>query len=82
MFVGQIVKLDVAARTAVVAKEDGTQMTVQFSDRAVIEVSEPATTGMMAGTLADLRVGYHVRVEEHEHLTADSCHCHALSSIS
>lgn len=81
MAIGQIKKLDVAANEAVIAFEDGREVTVAFAPGANIEVHEPATMGTMAGTLADLQIGYWVEAEIHE--PADhACSCSSLVCVS
>lgn len=77
----QIRKLDHANRVAVVATEDGRELTLTFPANANIEVYEPATIGMMGGTLEDLREGYWVDVEISQP-TAGSCSCTSLVSVS
>jgi hypothetical protein len=78
---GQIRQLDPANRLAVISLEDGREVTVTFSQQANIEVREPATMGMVGGTLEDLRVGYWVAAEIHEHSQAP-CSCSSLVCIS
>ncbi len=82
MVQGQIRRLDPAARLAVIALEDGREVTVTFPPHANIEVHEPCTMGTMGGTLDDLRVGYWVSVALHEHAEATPCSCSALVCIS
>jgi hypothetical protein len=78
---GQIRKLDLVADSAVIALEDGREVTVTFPPGANIEVHEPATMGTMGGTLADLQVGYWVDATIHEH--ADhACSCTSLLCVS
>lgn len=81
MIQAQIKKIDHAARQAVVATEDGRELTLAFSEHANIEVYEPATAGTMGGTLDDLREGYWVEVEIHEHAQGP-CSCTSLICIS
>jgi hypothetical protein len=78
---GQIRQLDPSNRRAVIALENGREVTVTFAPTANIEVLEPATLGTMGGTLEDLRVGYWVEAELHEHGN-DSCSCSSLICIS
>jgi hypothetical protein len=78
---GQIRRLDPAARLAVIALDDGREITVTFPPGANIEVSEPCTMGTMGGTLEDLRVGYWVSVATHEH-GDNACSCSSLVCIS
>jgi len=73
----QIKKVNPAARQAVVATEDGREVTLAFPADANIEVYEPATTGTMGGTLEDLKEGYWVNVEFHENAQGP-CHCTSL----
>ena len=81
MVQGQIRHLDVAGRSAVIALDDGREVTVTFPPDAGIEVREPATMGTMGGTLEDLKVGYWVEVDLHEHGEA-LCSCHSLVCVS
>ncbi|MGH7399297.1 MAG: hypothetical protein ACRELW_17365 [Candidatus Rokuibacteriota bacterium] len=81
MIQAQILKLDPANRTAVVATEDGRELTLDFPPDANIEVYEPATIGTMGGTLADLQEGYWVEVELHER-GEGVCSCTSLVSVS
>ena len=81
MVTGQIRKLDLANRLAVIALEDGREVAARFPDGANIEVLEPATMGTMGGTLEDLKVGYWVQAELHEHGN-NSCSCSSLVCIS
>ena len=79
--VGQIRQLDPVRRQALIALEDGREVSVTFPVDANIEVHEPATMGTMGGTLEDLQVGYWVEAELHEH--ADKpCSCTSLLCIS
>lgn len=78
---GQIRQLDPARRVAVIALEDGRELTVTFSPDANIEVLEPATLGTMGGTLEDLKVGYWVEASLHEH-GDNACSCHSLICLS
>lgn len=79
--VGQIRQLDPAKRVALIALEDGREVSVTFPAEAHIEVHEPSTTGTMGGTLEDLRVGYWVEADFHEHADK-SCSCTSLLCIS
>ena len=81
MALGQIKTLDVASGRAVIAFEDGREMTVSFTPGANIEVIEPTTMGTMGGTLADLRVGYWVEATVHEH-GDHACSCSSLVCVS
>ena len=81
MVQGQIRQLDPVNRLAVIALDDGREVTVTFPVEANIEVLEPATMGTMGGTLEDLRVGYWVEAELHEHGN-NSCSCSSLICIS
>jgi hypothetical protein len=74
---GQIRQLDPQNRTAVIGLEDGRDVTVTFPQGANIEVLEPATMGTMGGSLEDLKVGYWVEAELHEH-GAGACSCSSL----
>jgi hypothetical protein len=56
-------------------------VTVTFPVEANIEVLEPATMGTMGGTLEDLKVGYWVEAELHEH-GGNACSCSSLICIS
>lgn len=78
---GQIRQLDPAKRLAVIGLEDGREVSVAFPPKANIEVREPSTLGTMGGTLEDLRVGYWVNVEIHEH-AHNACSCSSLVCIS
>ncbi len=77
MVTGQIRHLDLASRLAVIALDDGREVSVTFPAGANIEVLEPATLGTMGGTFADLQVGYWVEAELHEHGEA-ACSCTSL----
>jgi len=79
--VGQIRQLDPAKRQALIALEDGRQVTVSFPAGANIEVREPTTMGTMGGTLEDLRTGYWVEVDLHEP-AGRACSCASLVCIS
>lgn len=81
MVQGQIRQLDPAKRLAVIALDDGREVTVTFPAKANIEVLEPATMGTMGGTLEDLKVGYWVNAEIHEHGNTP-CSCSSLVCIS
>ncbi len=81
MVQGQIRQLDPARRTAVIVLEDGREVSVTFPPKANIEVREPATMGTMGGTIEDLKVGYWVNVELHEH-GSTPCSCSSLVCIS
>lgn len=81
MVQGQIRQLDPAKRLAVIALDTGREVAVTFPVGANIEVLEPATMGTMGGTLEDLRVGYWVEVELHEHGN-NTCSCSSLICIS
>lgn len=81
MVQGQIRQLDPTRRTAVIVFEDGREVSVTFPPKANIEVREPATMGTMGGTIEDLKVGYWVNVEIHEHGSAP-CSCSSLVCIS
>jgi len=78
---GQIRQLDPAKRLAVIALDDGREVAVTFPVEANIEVHEPATMGTMGGTLEDLKVGYWVEAELHEHGN-NPCSCTSLICIS
>lgn len=77
MVTGQVRHLDVAGRRVVLGLEDGREVTVTLPAEANIEVLEPCTMGTMGGTLEDLRVGYWVEAELHEHGEA-ACSCSSL----
>jgi hypothetical protein len=79
--VGQIRQLDPVKRQALIALEDGRQVTVAFPAGANIEVREPTTMGTMGGTLDDLQTGYWVDVDLHEQAGA-ACACSSLVCIS
>lgn len=81
MVQGQIRQLDLGKRLAVIALDDGREVTVTFPATANIEVREPATMGTMGGTLEDLKVGYWVNAEIHEH-GSNPCSCSSLVCIS
>jgi hypothetical protein len=78
---GQIRRIDPAQRLAVIALEDGREVTVTFHPDANIEVVEPATLGTMGGTLEDLKVGYWVEAALHEH-GGNACSCQSLVCLS
>ena len=77
MVYGQIRHLDPASRLAVIAVEDGPEVSVTFPAGANIEVLEPSTMGTMGGSFADLKVGYWVEAQIHEHGDAP-CSCPSL----
>lgn len=81
MIHAQIRKLDPTNRRAVVATDDGRELTLDFPVHANIEVYEPCTTGTMGGTLADLREGYWVNVAIAEP-SGGVCCCTSLVSES
>lgn len=81
MIQGQIRQVDPLKRLAVIALDDGREVTVTFPVGANIEVHEPATMGTMGGTLEDLQVGYWVEAELHEHGN-NTCSCSSLICIS
>lgn len=66
---------------AVIALDDGREVTVTFPVGANIEIPEPATLGTMGGTLEDLKVGYWVQAELDEHVSS-ACSCTSLLCIS
>ncbi|MBI4241278.1 MAG: hypothetical protein HY613_06140 [Candidatus Rokubacteria bacterium] len=78
---GQIRQLDPGKRLAVILLDDGREVSMTFPPQANIEVREPATLGTMGGTIGDLKVGYWVNVEIHEHAGAP-CSCSSLVCIS
>jgi hypothetical protein len=78
---GQIRKLDPTNRLAVIALEDGREVSLRFPANANIEVREPATLGTMGGSLEDLQVGYWVSAEIHEH-DEGRCSCSSLICTS
>jgi hypothetical protein len=82
MVEGTIRSIDHKQRTAVIETRDGREISVHFPPNARFEVSEPATTGMMGGTLEDIGVGYLVHADIHELGTADPCHCASVVCIS
>lgn len=81
MVSGQIRQLNSAKRLAVIALDDGREVTVTFPPNANIEVREPCTMGTMGGTMDDLQVGYWVQVKIHEHGNS-SCSCSSLVCVS
>jgi hypothetical protein len=82
MLQGKIRKLDVAERTLVVEMADGRHLTTIVPENANIEVSEPNTMGVIAGTLEDLGVGYLVELDIHDATEGHPCTCMNLVSIS
>ena len=82
MLEGTIRKLDLDNRTAVIAVDDGKELTVKFPEGLVIGVSELETVGTMGGDLEDLDVGYIVEFEVHDHQEDGTCTCLSLESIS
>lgn len=82
MIEGQIKKIDLAHRSAVIATQDGQELTLTFPSGANIEVHEPATMGTMGGDLEDLKEGYFVEVELGAHDANGACHCISLVCIS
>ena len=84
MLQGKIRKVDMEARTVVVATTDGREVTATVPESMIIEVSEPETMGTMSGTLADLEVGYLVEfnIHEHEGQASDACTCTSLTCVS
>lgn len=81
MVQGQIRHVDLPNRLAIIALDDGRDVTVTFPQGANIEVLEPATMGTMGGTLDDLKVGYWVQVTLHEH-GRNACSCSSLVCLS
>jgi hypothetical protein len=81
MVQGQIRQLDPVKRVALIALEDGREVSVTFPADAHIEVREPTTMGTMGGTLEDLKVGYWVEASLHEHGDS-SCSCTSLLCTS
>jgi hypothetical protein len=78
---GQIRTIDPAGHTAVIALEDGREVSVTFAPDANIEVVEPCTLGTMGGTLEDLKVGYWVEASLAEH--GDRlCSCTSIQCLS
>ena len=82
MVEGTIRSIDHKQRTAVIETRDGREISVSFPANARFEVSEPATTGLMGGTLDDIGVGYVVQADIHEHGSASPCHCSTVVCIS
>ncbi len=78
---GQIRQLDPTKRLAVIALDDGREVTITFPPKANIEVREPCTMGTMGGTFQDLQVGYWVNVDIHEHGN-NPCSCSSLVCVS
>jgi hypothetical protein len=78
---GQIRKVDPARHTAVIALEDGREVSVTFAPDANIEVMEPATLGTMGGRLEDLKVGYWVEATLSEP-GSQACSCTSIQCLS
>jgi hypothetical protein len=78
----QIRQLDPARRTALIALEDGREVSVSFPAQANIEVLEPTTLGTMGGTLDDLKVGYWVEARLADEQGEAPCSCHSLRCLS
>ncbi len=81
MALGQIRKVDPANHVAVIALDEGREVTVTFSPDANIEVVEPCTLGTMGGSLEDLKVGYWVEATIHEQ-DGRACSCTSLVCLS
>jgi len=77
----QIRRIDLPNQTVVVAIEEGREVALQFHPDSNIEVYEPASTGTVGGTLADLREGYWVRIAFDER-QGGPCHCSSLVCVS
>jgi hypothetical protein len=77
----QIRRIDLPAQTVVVSTEDGREVALHFHPDSNIEVYEPASTGTVGGTLADLREGYWVRVA-FDPREGEACHCSSLVCVS
>ena len=77
MVYGQIRRLDPAGRLAVIALDGGREVSVTLPPGANIEVLEPTTMGTMGGSFEDLRVGYWVEAQIHEH-EETACSCTSL----
>jgi hypothetical protein len=73
--------IDLPGQTVTVTTEDGRDVTLAVHEGSNIEVFEPATMGMMRGTLGDLREGYWVKVAFDER-AGGACRCSALVCVS
>jgi hypothetical protein len=77
----QIRRIDLRARTVLVATDEGREVALHVPAGANVEVYEPATGGTMGGTLGDLREGYWVRVDFDER-PGGACHCTSIVCVS
>jgi hypothetical protein len=82
MIAGTIRSIDHAGRTAVVLTADGREVSVYIPLNTHIEVNEPASGGMMGGTLEDIGVGHQVSLDVKEGADAVASQCINLVSIS
>lgn len=82
MIHGQIIHIDVESSSATIRTEAGEEHLVRFTQDTDIEVAEPCTLGTMGGTVADLTVGYYVKVALDDHNPDGSRNCSSLVSIS
>ena len=82
MVKGHIRKIDRLARTAIIETREGKEVPVQFGPHSRFEVNEPASGGLMGGTLDDIGEGYLVQIDVHSHNSDGSCNCAALISHS
>jgi hypothetical protein len=82
MIHGQIIRLDVKDSSATIRTESGEEHLVRFTENTDIEVAEPCSLGTMGGTVADLTLGYHVKVALDDHNPDGTRNCSSLVSIS
>jgi hypothetical protein len=84
MVEGTIRSINHAERTAIIAMRDGREVQVHIPLNTHIEVTEPATLGMMGGTLADLGPGQlvHLDLNDDSNAVADLNQCTNLVCIS
>ncbi|MBI3126417.1 MAG: hypothetical protein HYZ11_02295 [Candidatus Tectomicrobia bacterium] len=80
MVEAQVKQVDRANKVLVVQTADGKEISMHVGEHANVEVLEPATAGLISGTLDDIEVGYLVNLEYTE--GAGGCSCSSLECIS
>jgi len=80
MVEGRVKRVDPTNRVAVIATEEGKEVTLHFGEESYIEVPEPSSGGFMTGTLDYLKEGYWVEAKFVE--KDGACHCRSLSCLS
>ena len=82
MIEGRIRELDLENRSAVIVKENGNQIQVNFALRTNVEIIEEETVGLMGGELEDLEEGYHVEIEVASTNEDGSIVCDSIACVS